>query len=75
MSHTLGVSDSLPSCHGYWCFCILCEVHAEKEETFEYQPQLPWLLGVFSVRFPLNLKILELIAAEEKNLSQYGLDG
>jgi hypothetical protein len=43
-------------------------VHAEKEETFEYQAQLPWLLSVFSVRFALNLKILVITAGEEINL-------
>jgi hypothetical protein len=50
MSHTLGI----------------CEERAEKEETSEYQAQLPRLLGVFSVRFQLNLKILVITAGEEK---------
>jgi hypothetical protein len=52
MSHTLGI----------------CEERAEKEETSEYQAHLPRLLGVFSVRFPLNLKILVITAGEKKNV-------
>jgi hypothetical protein len=51
----------------------MCEVCAEKEETFEYQAQLPQLLGVFSVRFPLNLKILMITTAEEEIYRYMGL--
>jgi len=49
--------ESLPGCHGCWRFCVLCEVHAEEEETLECEAQLPWLLGTCSARFLLNLKI------------------
>ena len=31
------VRESLPGCHSCWRFCVLCEVCAEKEETFEYE--------------------------------------
>jgi hypothetical protein len=44
----------------------VCDVCAEKEETFVYEAQLPQLLGVFSVRFPLNLKILVITAKKEE---------
>jgi hypothetical protein len=52
----------------------VCEVRAEKEETSEHQAQLPQLLGVFSVRFPLNLKIPVITTGEEKNLSDSMVD-
>ena len=55
----LYTSEWHPECHGYHCYCVMCDVHTETEERAEYWACLPWVPGVFCVTYTLKHKTIQ----------------